>query len=106
MPDEEEYSEPTELEALRAWVKELEARLGANAARPSTAMIRLGVVKKEGRKELTEREECGICFEAKRSCAFQPCIHLFACDVCSKLLDECPCCRGKVEGRILRIKLP
>lgn len=57
-----------------------------------------------------EVDECAICMDERRSCAFYPCGHVCACRACSELLSTdavaggndllCPVCREKVVGFI------
>jgi len=47
--------------------------------------------------ELSERETCIVCFNARIDCVILPCGHLGICMSCCSELDICPLCRGPIR---------
>lgn len=45
---------------------------------------------------------CGICESEKKNHLFEPCMHLYACEACTKLIMEkdkrCPICMKTISG--------
>lgn len=47
-----------------------------------------------------EPPSCQICFSGKPEIVFSPCGHCAVCDSCSRKLNICPYCRGRIIERI------
>lgn len=43
--------------------------------------------------------KCSVCYDNTRSILFYPCLHLCACEVCSKKLSSCPMCRRLIDNK-------
>ena len=53
---------------------------------------------KKSKSEKKQLENlCSICFEAEKNIVMMPCKHLCACEECSKKVETCPICRGKIN---------
>lgn len=46
------------------------------------------------------KTECVICLVRDREVVFFPCGHVCTCSTCSKLVQECPLCRRKIQERL------
>jgi pyrimidine deaminase RibD-like protein len=46
-----------------------------------------------------EIPKCTVCLDAKRVITLEPCNHFATCSNCSKMIDECPICRGNIQNK-------
>jgi len=64
-------------------------------------LLRALSVLHEAKAELQTSEQslCLICEERKLAVLFRPCNHVCVCEVCSRSMEVCPICRGRISGR-------